>query len=85
MILTLTPRNALLMAIFYAIFKNPAHFYLIEFNNRNTRQSCMIRSKLTKKPLERRHWRRSGVFTVIFEQCHTYTSVSVVDFEEINV
>ena len=36
--------------------------YMFKVNNRNTRTRCEICSKLTIKTLERRHWRRSGVF-----------------------
>ena len=36
-------------------------------NNRNTRISCEICSKLIIKTPERRDWRRSGVFIVNFE------------------
>ena len=32
----------------------PANIYLFEFNNRNTRKSCKVCSKLTIKTLERR-------------------------------
>ena len=39
----------------------------IETNNRNTRTTCEIYSKLTINTLERNHWRRSGVFIVNFE------------------
>ena len=45
----------------------PADIYLFKVNNRNTRTSCEICSKLTIKTSERRHWRRSGVFIVNFE------------------
>ena len=37
-------------------------------NNRNTRTMFEICSKLTIKTLERRQWRRSGVFIINFEQ-----------------
>ena len=46
-------------------------FNLFKVNNRNTRKRCEIHveicSKSTIKTSERRHWRRSGVFTVSFE------------------
>ena len=45
----------------------PAGIYLLKVSNRNTRTSCEIYLKLTIKTLERRHWRRSGVFMVNFE------------------
>ena len=47
---------------------NPAGIYLLKVNNRNTRTRCKICSKLTIKIPERRHWSRSGVFIVNFEQ-----------------
>ena len=45
----------------------PPGIYLLKVNNRNTRTRYEICSKLTIKTLERRHWRRSGVFIVNFE------------------
>ena len=45
----------------------PVDIYMFKVNNRNTRTRCEICSKLTKKALERRHWRRSGVFIFNFE------------------
>ena len=47
--------------------QNPVGIYLLKVNNRTTRPSCEICSKLTIKITERRHWRRSGVFIVNFE------------------
>ena len=44
-----------------------AIIYLFKVNSENTRKRCEIFSKLTIKTLERRHWRRSGVFIVNFE------------------
>ena len=41
---------------FYSM-KVPANIYLFKVNNRNTRKTCEIWSKLTKKKLEQRHWR----------------------------
>ena len=46
----------------------PAGIYLLKVNNGNNRTSCEICSKLTIKITERRHWRRSGIFIVNFEQ-----------------
>ena len=37
-----------------------------------------------KRP-ERRHWRRSGLFIVNFKQILLYFSVSMVEFEQVNV
>ena len=45
----------------------PGGIYQLKVNNRNTRARCEICSKLTIKTLERRHWRRSGIFIVNFE------------------
>ena len=49
-------------------------------------KKCEICSKLTMKAPERRQWHYSGVFTVIVETYFaTYSGVSTVDFEQINV
>ena len=45
----------------------PADNYMFRVDNRNTRARCKICSELTIKTPERRHWRRSGVFIVNFE------------------
>ena len=44
----------------------PAGNYMLKVKNRNTRARCEISSKLAIKKLERRHWRRSGVFIIYF-------------------
>ena len=46
---------------------SPAGICLFKVNNRNTRTSCEICSKLTINTPKRRQWRRSGVFIVNFE------------------
>ena len=46
----------------------PAGNYMFKVNNRNTRTGCEICPKLTIKIPERRHWRRSGIFIINFEQ-----------------
>ena len=46
----------------------PAGMYSVSFNNKNTKTMCKACSKLTMKTPEERKWRRSGVFTVDFEQ-----------------
>ena len=45
-----------------------AGIYLLKINNRNIRTKSEIFSKLTMKIPDRRHWCRSGVFIVNFEQ-----------------
>ena len=57
---------------------NPAGIYLLKVNKGNTRTRCEICSKLTIKILERRQWRRSGIFIVNFE--HTSHLVLVFLF-----
>ena len=64
----------------------PVNIYLLKVSNRNTRKRCEIWSKLTIKTPERRHSRRSGVSFVNFEHIFTsFSSVSIVDFEQVNV
>ena len=46
---------------------HPVGIYLFKFNNENTRIICEIYSQLTIKTPDRRHWRRSDVFIVKFE------------------
>ena len=45
----------------------PVCIYLLKVNNRNTRKSCEICSKLTIKTPERCQWHRFSVFIVNFE------------------
>ena len=48
-------------------------------------QRCEICSKLTIKPPKRRHWHRFGGFIVNFEHIsHLFSSVSIVNFEQVN-
>ena len=46
----------------------PTDIYMFKLNNKNNRTICEICLKLTIKTPERRHWRRSAVFIVNFEQ-----------------
>ena len=63
-----------------------ANIYLFQVNNKSTRKRCEICSKLTIKTPERRQRRRSGVFIVNSEHIsHLFSSVSVIDFEQVNV
>ena len=62
----------------------PANIYLSKVNNKNTRKSCKICSKLAIKITERHEWRRSGVFTFHFEHIsHLFSSVPIVNFEQV--
>ena len=45
----------------------PADNYTFKVSNRNTKTRCEICSKLTIKMPERRHWLRSDIFIVNFE------------------
>ena len=48
-------------------------------------QRCEICSELTIKPPKRHHWRRFGGFIVNFEHIlHLCSSVSIVNFEQVN-
>ena len=49
---------------FLSAYYFSAKICLLKVNNRNTRKSCEICSKLTMKTPECRHWSRSGVFIV---------------------
>ena len=49
---------------------------MLKVNNKNTR---------TTSTPERRHWHRSGVFIVNFEHISLFSSVSIADFEQVNV
>ena len=57
---------------------------MFKVNNRNTGTKCEICSKLTIKIPDQRHWRRSGVFVVNFERILLCSSVSIVNFEQVN-
>ena len=48
----------------------PAGYYMFKVNNRNTKKKCGICSKLIIKKPERRQW---------------YSSVSTLNFEQVNV
>ena len=42
--------------------------------------------KVNNKNTRKRHWRRSAVFTVNLEHVsHLFSSVSIVEFEQVNV
>ena len=59
-------------------------FTCSKLNNRNTRKSCEISSKLTIKTL--RQWRRCDVFIVNFEHIsNVFYIITIADFEQVNV
>ena len=53
------------------------NIYLFKVNNRNTRKSYEICSKLTIKTPERHQW--------LWTYFTAFSSVSIVDFEQVNV
>ena len=59
--------SLLLSSLFPTKIRCPAGIYMFKVNNKNTRTSREIYSKLTTKTPARHHWRRSGVFIVNFE------------------
>ena len=63
---------------------NPANIYLFKVNNRNTRKRYETYSKLTVKIPERCQWHRFGVLLLTLNRFVTFSSVSVVDFEQVN-
>ena len=63
----------------------PAGNCMLKVNNKNTRTKCEICSNLTIKTPKRRHWRRSKVFIVNFEDIPTLFYCFVVNFEKVNV
>ena len=60
---------------------------MFKVSNRNTRRRCEIcLLKLILKIPERLQWRRCGVFIVNFEHVsHFFSSVSIVELEQVNV
>ena len=56
---------------------------MFKVNTRNIRTRCKIYSKLTIKIPEQCHWCCSGVFIVKFKHISPYSSVSIVNFEEV--
>ena len=57
------------------------HIYLFKFNDRNTRKSSEIRSKLSKKTPEQSQQHCFGVFIVNFED----TSHLFLDFQSLTL
>ena len=71
------------MGIIYSL--TPANIYLFKVNNRNSRKGCEICSKLTIKAPEQRHWRRSIFLLLFLNVFYTFSSLSIVHFEQVNV
>ena len=54
------------------------YIYLFKNKNRNIRKRYKTYSKLKIKTLERRHWRRPGVFSVSFECISQLSLLSLI-------
>ena len=63
----------------------PDCIYLFNINKGKIRTIWEICPKFTMKTPEWRHWRRSGVFIVNFEQISQCFGVPVVDFDQVNI
>ena len=63
-----THGEVLLLVLKVAFHRGPAGMYLFEVNNKNSRTIYKIGSNLIRKTSERRHWLRSRIFIVNFEQ-----------------
>ena len=63
----------------------PADIYLLKVTNRNSRKRCEKYLKSIIKSPERHHSRRSGVFIVNFKHISLFSSVSIANFEQVNV
>ena len=59
---------------------SPLNIYLFKVNNRNTRKSCEICSKLTTKTREWRHWCRE-----LWTYFTPFPNFSIDDFEQVYV
>ena len=65
---------------------NPLKIYLFYVIKRKIRKKYEMCSKLTIKTYKRRQWCRCGVFTVNFKHIsHILSSVSMVNFEQVNI
>ena len=77
-------KRVFLLLAFVAALMKLLKKYMFKVNNRSTRRKCEICSKLTIKIPERRHCRRSGIFIVNFEHFTPSSTVSIVNFEQVN-
>ena len=64
---------------------NSANIYLFKVNNRNTRKRHEISSKLTIRKPEQRQWRLLIFLLLTLNIFTTFSSVSIIDFEQVNV
>ena len=62
----------------------PAGIYFFKVGNGNTRTMWNLFKVNNKDTPDRRHWRRSGVFVVNFEQTSNCSGVSIVEFEKLS-
>ena len=58
---------------------------LFKFNSINTEERGKICSKLTIKTPERCQWRRSSVFIVRYVYFTSFSGVTIVKFEQVNI
>ena len=63
----------------------PANIYLFKVNTRNTRKRWEICSKLIMKTAEWRQWYHTDIFMLTWTYSSPSYSVSIVDFEQVNV
>ena len=67
------------------VWVNPANLYLFKTNNRNFSKRCEVCSKLIKK-LRNNVVNVALLFSLLtLNILHTFYSVSIVDFEHVNV
>ena len=57
------------------------NIYLFDVNNRYTRKRSVVYSVLKIK----RNWHRSGVLVAIWTYFTPFSSVSIINFEQVNV
>ena len=69
----------------YLMYFFPTNIYLFKINNRNTRKRCGICLKLTIKHQNDVNDVILVFLSIILGIFHTFFSVSIVDFEQVNV
>ena len=75
----------------------PANIYMFKVNNRNTKKKCGICSELTIKTPEQHHYVQNNITDIVlvslllnltsftFSAATPFSSVSIVDFKQVNV